>query len=196
MKRWLVLILAVLVLASGAMVACGQKTDAPTSTTPYQVPPKSDLPPSNDLVNTKDWQTLNRWLHDLYRLPPVNNTEQLKSAAFEVANFWSDQVDKTTTKLEQNGIHWERTPPFCYIFNWYILHHIQLRHANTPMEFIAADYVLSETVKTLQDEAKDLMNRKISGEPINSFATEEEAMKQFKQIDKDYLRLLEEAIAK
>jgi len=190
MKRYLILIvLAIFVLTSGVLVGCAQKPESPASpTTPEQTEPE----PSS----SEDWEVLNRWLGDLYGLPPVDNTEELQSAAFLVGGFWFEQVDKAVKKLEENGIPWERTAPFCYLFNYYVLHYTQLTNATTPLEFMAADHLLGDTVKALQDESEELVHTKWLGEPLKIFPTTEDAMESFKEIDRDWERLVEEAISK
>jgi len=189
MKRCLILTLvSILLLTSGVLVGCGQKSESPASPTPEQMQPE----PSS----SEDWEVLNRWLSELYGFPPVNNTEELQSAAFLLSLFWFEGADKAVKELEENGIPWARTPPFCYLFNWYILRDIQLRNATTPIEFMAADHLLADNVKALQDDAEDLVHTKWLGEPLNIFPTEEDAMESFKEIDKDWERMMEEAISK
>lgn len=189
MKRYLILILvAIFVLASGVLVGCGQKTESPASPTPEQMQPE----PSS----SENWEVLNRWLGDLYGLPPVENTEELQSAAWLVSGFWFEQADKAVKKLEEDGIPWERTAPFCYLFNYYILYDTQLTNAETPLEFMATDHLLADSVKSLQDEAEELVHMKWLGEPLKIFPTTKDAMESFKEIDKDWERLMEEAVNK
>jgi predicted small lipoprotein YifL len=190
MKRYLVLILAILVLTSGALAACGQKSEAPASPTPEQTEPKPQSPSS------EDWEILNRWLGDLYGLPPVSNTEQLQSAAWLVRGFWFGKVDEEIKRLEEYDIPWSRTAPFFYLWNYYLLHNIQLRNASTPLEFMAADSVLADSVIALHEAADELVQMKQLGETLRIFPTDEDAMKWFKELDKDWERLMEEAIEK
>lgn len=192
MKRYLILILvAIFVLASGVLVGCGQKPESPASpTAPEQTEPTPESP------SPQDWEVLNRWLGDLYGLPPVENTEQLESAAWLVSIFWFEQADKAVKKLEEDGIPWERTAPFCYLFNYYILYDTRLTNAKTPLEFMAADHPLADSVKALQDEAEELVHMKWLGEPLKIFPTTKDAMESFKEIDKDWERLMEEAVNK
>lgn len=189
-KRYLIPIMVVLVLTSGVLVGCGQKSEAPISPTPEQTEPNPP-PPSSE-----DWAVLNRWLGDLYGLPPVKNTEQLKSAAFLVSGFWFDKADEAVKELERQGIPWERTSPFFYLFRYYVLHDVQFGNASTPIEFMAADHLLANSVRDLQEAADELVLMKQLGETLNIFPTEEDAMKWFKEFDKDYERLAEEAIEK
>ncbi len=142
----------------------------------------------------EEWGALNRWLSECYGLPPVKNTEQLQSAAFLVSSLWFEEADKAVKKLEQHAIPWERTSPFFYLFNYYILHDIQLRNASRPIEFMAIDHLVVQSVKDLHDAADELVLMKELGEPLNVFPTEEDAMKWFREFDKDYQRLLEEAV--
>ena len=177
-----------LVLASGLLVACGEKGEAPACPTPEQTEPEPQSPSS------EDWKVLNRWLSELYGLPPVSNTEQLQSAAWLVSGLWFEQAHKAVKRLEQNGIPWSRTAPFFYLYNYYILHDIQLRNASTPLEFMATDYLLADSVRELHEAADELVLMKQLGETLNIFPTEEDAMKWFKEFDKDWERLMEEAI--
>ena len=187
MKRCLILIVvAILMLTVGLTVGCNQRSEPPVSPAPEQTQPKRESPSS------EDWEALNRWLSDLYRLPPVNNTEQLQSAAWLVSGFWFEQADEAVKKLEQHDIPWSRTAPFFYLYNYYILHDIQLSNASTPLEFMATDYLLADSVGDLHEASDELVLMKQLGETLNIFSTEEDAMEWFKGWDKDYQRLLEE----
>ncbi len=188
MKRYLIPILAILVLASGVVVGCGQKSEVPASPTPEQIQPKSESPSS------EDWAVLNRWLDELYGLPPVKNIDQLKSAAFLVSNFWFEQVQEAIGKLEQNDIPWSRAAPSYSAFSYYVLHDAQLRSASDPLEFMAVDYLLAQSVKDFHDTADELVQMKALGETFKIFPTEEDARKWFRDLDKDWERLMEEAI--
>ena len=79
---------------------------ASSLTTTQQASKQTPTPTPNQMksVSSKDWEVLNRWLGDLYGLPPVKNTEKLKSAAVLVSGFWFKQANKAINKLEQNGI--------------------------------------------------------------------------------------------
>lgn len=183
MKRYLLLILvAILVLASGVTVSCGQKAEPAPEATPTPI--------------AEDWEALNRWLGELYGLPPVSNTEQLKSAAFLLQAHWFKVTDEAVKKLEKNGIPWQRTAPFFYLYYYYILHDIQLGNASTPLELMAADYLLAQSVKDLHDEADELVWMKALGEPLVIYPTEEAAKRWFLEFDKDYVKRLEEAMGK
>lgn len=188
MKRYLIPTIVILVLASGVLVSCGQKSEAPASPTPEQTQPESPY--------SEDWVILNRWLDELYGLPPVENTEQLESAAFLVSGLWFDKANEAVEKLEQHNIPWERTSPFFYLFRYYVLHDVQFRNASTPIEFMAADKLLADSVRNLHETADELVRMKQLGETLNIFPTEEDAMKWFKEFDKDFERLAEEALEK
>jgi len=84
--------------------------------------------------------------------------EQLESAAFLVSGFWFEVGDEAANKLEQHGIPWERTSPFFYLYCYYILHDTQLRNGSwsTPVEFMASDYLLANSVKDLHEAADEL----------------------------------------
>ena len=189
MKRYLIIILAILVLASVLTAGCGQKSEAPTSPSPEQVHPQPESPSS------EDWEVLNQWL-DTYGLPPVRNMEQLESAAFLVSGYWFDVADEAVKKLEQHGIPWSRTSPFFYLYYYYILHDTQFRNASwsTPVEFMASDYLLANSVRDLHEAADELVLMKQLGETLNIFPTEEDADKWFREFDKDWEMAMEEAI--
>jgi len=190
MKRYVVPLLVLLVLSLGTVVACGHETEAPATPAPEQKEPEPQPP------DLEDWEALNRWLGDLYGLPPVKNTEQMASAAFLVSGFWFENADKAVKKLEQYGIPWERTSPFFYLYRYYILHDIQLRNASTPVEFMASDEILANSVRDLHNAADELVLMKQRGEPLVIFATEEDAVKWFGENDTDWERLAREAIEK
>ncbi len=190
MKRYLIPVLVILVLASAILMGCVQKGGSPASPSPDQMEATPESP------SLEEWEVLNHWLSELYGLPPVENTEQMESAAWLVSGFWFEQADKAVKKLEEHEIPWERTSPFFYLFNYYILYDTQLRHASTPLEFMAADHLLAQSVKDLHDAAEELILMKDLGEPLNVFPTEEDADKWFREFDKDWKRLMEEAISK
>jgi hypothetical protein len=144
----------------------------------------------------KDWEALNRWLNDLYGIPPVRTEGQLQSAALLVSAHWFDVTDETVKELEQHGIPWERTAPICYLFNYFILYDIQLRNSSTPLEFMAADFNLAKAAQALHETAQLLVEMKLSGEPLTIFPTEEDANKRFLELDKEYVKRLEDAIRK
>ena len=184
-------IIAFLIIASlFASTACSSPNQqAPTQTqTPATSQTKS--------VSSEDWNVLNRWLSELYGLPPVKNTEQLKSAAFVVSGIWFKQADKAIKELEQNNIPWTRAAPSYSAFNYYVLHDAQLNSATDPIEFMATDKVLADSVKDLQDTADELVRMKQLGESFKVFPTEEDARTWFRQVDKDWERLMQEAIDK
>ena len=184
MKQYLIPILITLMLTSGLVVGCASTW------------PKEENKPNTEGISAEQWDTVNEYLDKLYGLPSVKTTEELRAAAFLVDGFWSEKVDEATTRLEQQNIPWGRTPPFCYLFNWYVLHDIQLTNVSSPIEFMAADHLLADSVKALHDEAEELVHMKWLGEPLNSFPTEEDAMESFKEVDKDWERMMEEAISK
>ena len=146
MKQHLMLVLLSLVLVSGLIVGCGQKNETSI------FPTEDETETTTEFPSAEEWELVNRWLSDVYGLPPVEDIEQLQAAALLVGGFWFEQANKETEKLEERDIPWARTTPFCYTFNYYILHDIQLRNVSTPIEFIAADHVVADTVKDLQDE--------------------------------------------
>lgn len=143
-----------------------------------------------------EWDALNRSLKEVHGLPPVNNTEELKVAALVASANWQQGVNEITNKLETNGIPWERTAPFCYRFNYYILHDIELCNSSTPLEFMAAEYTLVGTIEDLKDIADLLLAMNLSGEPLNIFPTVDDASKRFLELDKEFLKKLEEAVNK
>lgn len=143
-----------------------------------------------------EWDALNRSLKEVHGLPPVNNAEELKAAALVASANWKQGVNEITKKLETNGIPWERTAPFCYQFNYYVLHDIELRTSSIPLEFMAAEYTLVGTIEDLQGTADLLLDMKLSGEPLNIFPTVDDANKRFLELDKEFLKKLEEAVNK
>lgn len=181
MKRCLIPILTILVLASGLLIGCS----SPSATKTERV---TSFP--------KDWEVLNKLLSELYGFPPVRTERELEIAALQVSAHWSKVVERTTKKLEQNGIPWSRTAPFCYLVNYFILHDIQLRNSSTPLEFMAAEHALAMAVYNLDETAQLLLEMKLSGEPLTIFPTEEDATKRFLELDKEYVKRLEEAIRK
>lgn len=190
MKRYLIPVIIILVLASGVVVGCGKKSEVPASPTPEQIQPKSESPSS------EDWAVLNRWLGELYGFPPVKNTDQLESAAFLVSNFWFDKINEALEKLEQSNIPWSRAAPTYSAFSYYVLHDAQLRGASSPLEFMAADRLLADSVKEFHDTANELIQMKVLGETFRTFPTDDDARKWFRDLDKDWERLMEEAIEK
>lgn len=177
-------------MLASCLVACGQKSEVPASPTPEQVQPKPESPSS------EDWVALNRWLDELYGLPPVENTEHLKSAAVVVSGVWFEQANKAIEKLERNDIPWARVAPFYASFNYYVLHDAQLLGASDPIEFMATDKLLADSVKNLHDTADELIRMKSLGESYRIFPTDEEARNWFRELDKDWERLMQEAIDK
>ena len=128
---------------------------------------------SETSISAQDWDALNLWLGELYGLPPVYSVEDLKSAAWLVSNLWFDVAEEAVAELEQYDIPWARTAPFCYLYYWYIEADIKLRSVLTPIEFVASDYVLAEHVRWLEETARDLVDMKLSGEPLNIYPTED-----------------------
>jgi hypothetical protein len=177
MRRYFALILLILVVIPN-LAGCTEKAASPSS-------------PSSE-----EWDTLNRWLKDIYGIPPVSNVDQLESASLRVSLFWKDGVQGIMQKLEQEGIPGGRTAPFCYLLNYYILYDIQLRNSSTPLEFLAADYSLTETIRDLDETGQLLLEMKASGEPLTIFPTEEDANYRFLELDKEYVNKLEEAVNK
>jgi len=169
--------------------ACASPASSPT--TSQQT---SEQTPTS--VSSDDWQVLNRWLSELYGLPPVKNTEQLKSAATLVSGFWFKQANVAISKLEQNNIPWARVALFYSSFNYYVLHDAQLLGASDPIEFMAIDKLLADSVKDLQDTADELVRMKSLGESFKIFPTDEDARKWFRDSDKDWERLMQQAIDK
>ena len=190
MKRYFVRILVVLVMTFGLATGCGQQSHPSLSPTPEQTQAEFESP------STDDWQALNRLLIEVYELPPVRNVEQLESAAWLASGFWFDMTNITIENLEKQDIPWERTSPFFYLFDYYILHDIQFRNSSSPMEFMATEHLLVESVKTLADAANELVRSKLLGEELVIFPTAEDATEWFRSWDKDYQRLLEEALAR
>ena len=163
MKRYLTLfVLAILVLALGLLTGC-------TGSTPTATP----TPTPDSAISPEDWVAVNRWLSELYGLPPVYTVKELESAAWLVSNYWSSVADQAVTKLEQHDISWARTAPFCYLYHWYIEADIALRNVSTPIEFMAADNVLAENVMWLHEAADELVLMKLIGEPLNIYPTED-----------------------
>jgi hypothetical protein len=134
-------------------------------------------------TSSDEWAILNRWLDKFYQLPLVRNEEQLKSAAWLVSELWFKEADKAVRKLEANGIPWERTAPFLYLFDWYIRRDIKLRNASNPIEFMAADHALTGSVRDLHNCADELILMKETGEPLKIFPTEESAREWYKDLE-------------
>ena|SRR3989304_7741032 len=91
---------------------------------------------------------------------------------------------------------WTRVALSYSSFNYYVLHDAQLNSASDPIEFMANDRLLAGSVKDLQDTADELVHMKEIGESFKSFPTEEDARKWFREFDKDWERLMKEAIDK
>ncbi len=190
-------IIVLLIIASlFAFTACSSPASSPTPT--QKAPTQTQTPTTSETesVSSEDWNVLNRWLSELYGLPPVKNTEQLKSAATLVSSFWFEKANIAISKLEQNDIPWARVAPFYSSFNYYVLHDAQLLGASDPIEFMAADKLLADSVKDLQDTADELVRMKSLGESFKIFPTDEDARKWFRELDKDWERLMQEAIDK
>lgn len=194
------IVIVSLILAIIGLVGCTTISPSP----PAPQAPAAEAPPAapapkpapSPAPAPEEWELLNRWLSDLYGLPQVEDIEQMQAAALLVSGLWFEQADKAVKKLEEDDIPWARTAPFCYTYNYYILHDIQLTNASTPLEFMATDNLLADTVKDLQDEAEELVRMKWLGEPLHIFPTTKDAMDSFREIDKDWDRLMEEAISK
>ncbi len=133
-RRLTVLLICVLFVLS----ACSSPTSSQPSPTPQQTT-KTSSPTSNQSkpASSEDWKALNRWLSELYGLPPVSNTEQLKSAAFVVSGIWYKQANKAISKMEQNNIPWSKAASSYASFNYYVLHDAQLNSVSDPIEFMA-----------------------------------------------------------
>lgn len=206
MWRYLVIVLVIFALAWGLYAWVNQsEVPTPLATKSTETTPTTIVPVTQNtelaVAKTKpvlsdDWIALNSWLDELYGLPPVENTEQMKTAAFVVSNLWFEKAHEAVEKLEQYNIPWERTSPFFYLFRYYFLHDIQLTNASTPIEFMAADYSLTISVKDLHESADELVQMKQLGETLNIFVTEEDAMEWFREFDEDYERLVKEALEK
>lgn len=166
----LVLLLAV----STITCACGESTEAPIYTPrPSPTPSPTPTPTPESTISAQDWAFLNLWLSQLYGLPPVYTVDELQSAAWLVRDHWLEVADQAVTKLEQQHIPWERTAPFCYSHNWFVEAYTALPNASTPMEFLAANFVLTDYGQSLEETANELVRKKLSGEPLNIYPTED-----------------------
>jgi len=97
----------------------------------------------------------------------------LQSAAWLVRDHWLEAADQAVSKLEQNHIPWERTAPFCHLYYWFIEAYTALPNASTPIEFLATNNALTDYGQSLEEAADDLVQKKLSGEPLNIYPTED-----------------------
>jgi len=142
--------------------------------------PNGPTPGRESRDTTKEeWDVLNRWLAEFYGLPPVSNIEELRTTASVVSVKWFGVVAKAVKKLEDHGIDWGRTRDSCYLVHWYMRADARLYEVQTPIEFLAAEELLVKRLRMVDESADLLVERKLLGEPLGTFSTEEECVRGF-----------------
>ena len=187
MERRVIVFLVGLLLTFGTLAGCSGDDKS-------QIPPEVKFQETTPAYSSDDWTLLNEWLAQLYGLPPVSNTTQLRSAAMLVSNFWLGVLEQYINELEKEGIPWERTGPSVISFHYYVLHDAQLRNAQTPLEFLACDELLGRSVEDFHNTSNELILMKQLGENPRTFSSEEAAEQWFRELDPAWEEMMQDVI--
>ncbi len=180
MRKTILSISMILILALVGAIGCSSSDDSKPQILPVST--------------SDDWVLLNDWLAEFYGFPPVSNTTELQSAAMLASEYWFDTFQEAIDNLESNNIPWERTAPSVVSFHYWMLRETQLQSAQTPLEFLAYEELLVQSVEKFHNDADELIHQKELGENPRTFSSEKEAMNWFRELDPSWEAKMREAM--